>query len=157
MAKGNADLCEDSQMFINGLHEVQYCIGVCLIAKPFDRNNDNHRVSFKFVLFTLLFTILENRFQNFSTCLYLRFKVRSKFYLCMMSGKSAVWNFFKNMEEVWYGSSYQICMRAAKNKGSNMSNVSRHLRINHPVQFATNPKACAKTLTSLQPFHQECV
>ena len=57
----------------------------------------------------------------------------------MSETSSSVWKFFKKVNDD--GSICQICMRTAKNKGGNTSNLAMHLRRNHPMQYATiNPK-----------------
>ena len=57
----------------------------------------------------------------------------------MSETSSSVWKFFKKVNDD--GSICQICMRTAKNKGCNTSNLAMHLRRNHPMQYATiNPK-----------------
>jgi hypothetical protein len=57
---------------------------------------------------------------------------------------SSVWKFFKKAN--CDGSIFQICMRTAKNKGCNMSNLAVHLQRNHPMQYATiNPQASKET------------
>ncbi len=60
-----------------------------------------------------------------------------------ISGKSAVWNFFKITEEARDSAVCQVCSQAIKNRVSNTSNLLRHLqkKTSSSVRYYQSEKA----------------